>query len=150
MIGNLRGSRLRKGIVTMQQADKSSSISNQHLAKQMSHTVSTVQKYYNIEDDAQSDVDVAMYLSSLFKPKMGEVLSSQVSLPFVSDDDVATVTGKNPALPAQHLLSLPVQQLPSPIKLKTIALAKATNVPLPTVPAPSSTISTVSKPWLHL
>ena len=146
MTGNLRGSRLRKGVVTMQRADKSSSISNQRLAKQMSHTVSTAAKYYNIEDDAQSDVEVTMYFSSLFKPKMVEVPPSQVSPTFISDDDVATVTGKTPTPPAQHLLPPPVQQLPSLLKLKTIALAKATNVPLPTAPAPSSTISTVPKP----
>ena len=86
MLGNLQGSRLRKGIITMQRSDKTTSISNKRLAKQMSHTVTTAHKYYNIEDDTQADFDVALYLSSLFQPKKTvQVPSTQPSPIFVSN-----------------------------------------------------------------
>ena len=125
MPGNLRGSRLRKGIITMQRADKSSSITNQRLAKQMSHTVSTAQKYYNIEDEAQSDVDVALYLSSLFRPepKPAEVPSSS----------------NIPAATLQHLLP-PIN--PSPPQPKVPALAVVTNVTNVPLPSPAEVVPT--------
>ena len=126
MPGNLRGSRLRKGIVTMQRADKTSTISDKRLAKQMSHAVSTAQKYYNIEDDAQSDVDVATYLSLLFKAKTADPPpSSEAPLTFVGGDDVEVCSGKNLPPPAQDILPLPTQHLVSPHDLKTLDSAPA-------------------------
>ena len=44
MPGNLRGSRLRKGISTLQRSGEVSTISSKKLAKQMSHSESTAQK----------------------------------------------------------------------------------------------------------
>ena len=113
MPGNLRGSRLRKGIITMQRANKTSSITNQRLAKQMSHTVSTAQKYYNIEDEAQSDVDVALYLSSLFQPKPKPV--EVPSIKFVGDEQTPVLRGNIPVPTLQHLLAPPVQHLLEPL-----------------------------------
>ena len=108
MPGNLCGSRLRKGIVTMQRVDKTSTISDKRLAKQMSHTVLTAQKYYNIEDDGQSDVDVAIYLLSLFKAKTAEPpLFSETPLTFVGGGDVEAITGENLPPPVQDILPLP-------------------------------------------
>lgn len=73
MPGNLRGSRLRKGIVTLQRTDEAPTISPRTLAKQMSHSVSTAQKYYYVEEEAQTDARVASYLKSLFQPKSVQV-----------------------------------------------------------------------------
>ena len=67
--GNLRGSRLRKGIVMLQRTDEAPTISPRTLAKQMSHSVATAQTYYYVEEEAQSDARVASYLKSLFQPK---------------------------------------------------------------------------------
>ena len=104
MPGNLLGSRLRKGIVTMQRSSESAPISPKKLAKQMSHSVSTAQKYYNIEDE--SDIRVHSFLSSLFKPKPKELVRDDPKLKFVSDDNVQTVAENilppkesNPPLP---------------------------------------------------
>lgn len=133
--GNLRSSRLRKGIITLQRSDKTTSISNQRLAQQMSHTVTTAHKYYNIEDDAQADVDVALYLSSLLQPKktVQEVPSTEASPTFVSDHDVQTITSP-PLSSVTRSQSPPPNQCPH--ALKTLALAVVTNIPLPTAPAP--------------
>ena len=90
MPGNLFGSRLRKGIVTMQRSSESAPISPKGLAKQMSHSVSTAQKCYNIEDEEESDIRVHSFLSSLFKPKPKEVRHDP-KVKFVSDDEVQTV-----------------------------------------------------------
>ena len=65
--GNLRGLRLRKGIVTLQRTDEAATISPRTLAKQMSHSVATAQMYYYVEEEAQSDARVASYLKSLFQ-----------------------------------------------------------------------------------
>ena len=65
MLGNLRSSRIRKGIITMQRAQDGKGVTDENLAKQMSHSVSTAQQYYNIEEQAQSDIRVASFLSSL-------------------------------------------------------------------------------------
>ena len=67
--GNLRGLRLRKGIVTLQRTDQAPTVSPGTLAKQMSHSVATAQTYYYVEEEAQSDARVASYLKSLFQPK---------------------------------------------------------------------------------
>ena len=65
MPGNLRGSLIRKGIITLQRVEESATVSDANLAKQMSHSVSTAQKYYNIREQAESDIQVASYLRSL-------------------------------------------------------------------------------------
>ena len=65
MSGNLCGSRIRKGIITMQRAQDGKDVTDEHLPKQMSHSVSTAQQYYNIEEQAQSDIRVASFLSTL-------------------------------------------------------------------------------------
>ena len=67
--GNRHGSRLRKGIVTLQRTDEAPTVSPGTLAKQMSHSVATAQTYYYVEEEAQSDTRVASYLKSLFQPK---------------------------------------------------------------------------------
>ena len=65
MSGNLRGSRIRKGIITLQRAEESATVTDVNLAKQMSHSVSMAQKYYNIWEQADSDIQVASYLRLL-------------------------------------------------------------------------------------
>ena len=76
--GNLRGSRLRKGIITLQRSEETSTVSAQTLAKQMSHSVSTAQKYYNIEEQARSDIRVASFLGSLVE-KVADEKHTRVS-----------------------------------------------------------------------
>ena len=99
------------------------------------------QHYYNIEDDAQADVDVALYLSSFLKPKKtAPVLSTPASLTFVSDHEVQLLS----AAPAPPVSSVPRSQTSppntgfntGPHALKTLALAMLTNIPLLPVPAP--------------
>ena len=75
---NLRGSRLRKGIITLQRSEETSTVSAQTLAKQMSHSVSTAQKYYNIEEQARSDIRVASFLGSLVE-KVADEKHTRVS-----------------------------------------------------------------------
>ena len=65
MSGNLRGSQIRKGIITLQRAEESSTVTDVNLAKQMSHSMSTAQKYYNIQEQAHSDLQVASFLMLL-------------------------------------------------------------------------------------
>ena len=69
MSGNLRGSCIRKGIITIQRAEESASVSDVNLAKQMSHSVLMAQKYYNITEQAESDIQVASYLKTLTSPQ---------------------------------------------------------------------------------
>ena len=49
----------------MQRKQGGKGVTDEHLAKQMSHSVSTAQQYYNIEEQAQSDIRVASFLSTL-------------------------------------------------------------------------------------
>ena len=115
--GNLRGSRLRKGIITLQRSQETSTVSAESLAKQMSHSVSTAQKYYNIEEQARSDIRVASFLGSLVegKEKEAEEKDCRVSvevgegedeglkdfpIEFVQDNQIQTVaTGIDNAAP---------------------------------------------------
>ena len=76
--GNLRGLRLRKGIITLQRSRETSTVSAETLAKQMSHSVSIAQKYYNIEEQARSDIRVASFHGSLVE-KEAEEKDSRVS-----------------------------------------------------------------------
>ena len=73
--GNLCGSRLRKGIITLQRSRETSIVSAETLAK---HSVSTAQKYYNIEEQARSDIRVASFHGSLVE-KEAEEKDSRVS-----------------------------------------------------------------------
>ena len=154
MPGNLRGSLLRKGIITMQRADKTSSITNQHLAKQMSHTVSTAQKYYNIEDEAQSDVDVALYLSSLFQPKpkpvevpsVKSVSNNQIpivrkpkpvevpSVKSVSDNQMSILRKPKPVeVPSVKSISdnqMPILRKPKPVKVPSVKFISDNQIPI--------------------
>ena len=65
MSGNVHRSRISKGIITTQRAEESSTVTDANLAKQMSHSVSTAQKYYNIQEQVHSDIKVASFLRSL-------------------------------------------------------------------------------------
>ena len=66
-------------------------------------------------DDTQADVDVALYLSSLFQPKkMVQVPSTQPSLIFVSDDQVPITTGNTLAAPSPPPPLVPKSQSPPP------------------------------------
>ena len=72
MSGNLRGSRIRKEIITLQRAEESPTVTDVNLAKQMSHSVSTAQKYYNIQEQAHSDIKVTSFLRSLTSAEASE------------------------------------------------------------------------------
>ena len=88
MSGNLRGSRIRKGIITLQRAEESASVSDVNVAKQMSHSVSTAQKYYNITELAKSDIQVASYLKTLTSPQPPKEKKDEdepIKIPIVPD-----------------------------------------------------------------
>ena len=107
MSGNLRGSRIRKGIITMQRKQGGKGVTDEHLAKQMSHSVSTAQQYYNIEEQVQSDIRVASFLSTLTgqdKEEHNEDYEG-ASTCFVDDRFVEPIS---PATPAAHVLCAPV------------------------------------------
>ena len=125
MPGNLRRSRLRKGIVTIQRSSESAAISPKGLAKQMSHSVSTAQKYYNIEDEEESDMRAHSFLRSLFKPKPNEA-SHDPQVNFVGDDTVQTVV-ENISLPKESNLPLPPPKESNP----PLPPPKESNPPLP-------------------
>ena len=115
--GNLCRSQLRKGIITLQRSQEASTVSVENLAKQVSHSVSTAQKYYNIEDQAWSDIRVASFLGSLVegKEKEAEEKDCQMSeedgegedkgwkdfgIEFVPDEQIQTVAiGSDNAAP---------------------------------------------------
>ena len=72
MSGNPRGWRIRKEIITLQRAEESSTVTDVNLAKQMSHSVSTAQKYYNIQEQVHFDIQVASFLRLLTSAEASE------------------------------------------------------------------------------
>ncbi len=72
MPGTLKGSRIRKGIISSQRdMGEMSAISRERLASQMTHAVTTADKYYNIQDTTLKDVQVAKFIQKV-TGKVGE------------------------------------------------------------------------------
>ncbi|CAB3984910.1 Neurofilament medium polypeptide [Paramuricea clavata] len=63
--GSLKGSRLRKGIVSLQREETHAAVSNKQLAKQMGHSVATAHKHYHIQDKLEADGRVAEFIERL-------------------------------------------------------------------------------------
>lgn len=63
--GTLKSSRLRKSIVSMQREQTQSSVTGTQLANQMGHSLTTAQKYYNIETEGKADARVALLIVQL-------------------------------------------------------------------------------------
>jgi hypothetical protein len=78
--GTLKSSRLRKSIVSLQREKIHSAVSGTQLAKQMGHSLSTAQKYYNIEAEDEADARVANFIEQLtqgYSPPRVEVLAPE-------------------------------------------------------------------------
>ncbi len=72
MPGTLKGSRIRKGIISTQRdMGETSAISRERLASQMTHAVTTADKYYNVQDTTKKDAQVAKFISKV-TGKVGE------------------------------------------------------------------------------
>ncbi len=72
MPGTLKGSRIRKGIISTQRdMGETSAISRERLASQMTHAVTTADKYYNVQDTTQKDAQVAKFIAKV-TGKVGE------------------------------------------------------------------------------
>ena len=66
MPGTLKGSRIRKGIISTQRdMGETSAISRERLASQMTHAVTTTDKYYNVQDTMKKDAQVAKFISKV-------------------------------------------------------------------------------------
>ena len=72
MPGTLKGSCIRKGIISTQRdMGETSEISRERLASQMTHAPTTADKYYNVQDTTSKDAQVAKFISKV-TGKVGE------------------------------------------------------------------------------
>ena len=66
MSGTLKGSRIRKGIISSERdMGETSEVSKERLASQMTHAVTTADKYYNVQDTTTKDAQVAKFIQKV-------------------------------------------------------------------------------------
>ena len=63
--GRIKGSRIRKAVVSSHREDENAPVSSVHLAAQMTHNVKTADKYYHLDEKLKHKLGVGRYLEKM-------------------------------------------------------------------------------------